>query len=390
MRIVALANFYGPTSGGLRTFLDQTGRRYQAAGHQRILVIPGPSDRDSDTAAGRRVVVRSPRLPGRSGYHLLVNRIRVLRLLAELRPDSLEVSDKLTLSWLARWAAAQRIPVVLCSHERLDAVLAPRLPGWVPLEVAADQVNRQLVRLADTVVCASRFAAAEFERVGALDVRRVPLGVDLAVFRPPEQPRPGVGCGRLLVTVGRLSREKRPELAVDCLRALLADEVPARLLMVGDGPLRGELERRAAGLPVRFLGHVPDRASVAHLLGAADVLVAPGPAETFGLAVLESLACGTPVVVPDRGAAAELVGGPGSGVVTDGTAAGLAGGVRRVLAVPPAIRQAAARSRAERFDWQATVAELVDVHAGLLAARQAQLVDATWVFAGVSRPRVGG
>lgn len=390
MRIVALANFYAPHSGGLRTFIDQTGRRYRDIGHQRILLVPGPSDRDSETAAGRRIVVRSPRLPGRGGYRVLVNRTRVLDLLAELRPDSLEVSDKLCLPWVARWAAARQIPVVLCSHERLDAILAPRLPGWVPLESTADGVNRRLVRLADTVVCPSAFAAAEFERVGAQDVRRVPLGVDLAAFRPPEQPRPGVGGGRLLVSAGRLSREKRPELAIECLRTLLADGVPARLLVLGDGPLGGELVRRAAGLPVRFLGHVPDRASMAHLLGAADVLVAPGPAETFGLAVLESLACGTPVVVPDRGAAAELVGGPGSGVVTDGTPAGLADGVRRALAVPAPVRQAAARSRAEQYGWPATVTGLLAVHTELRAARQAQRMDATRVLAGVSHPRVGG
>ncbi|HSV65342.1 MAG TPA: glycosyltransferase [Mycobacteriales bacterium] len=370
MRVVQLANFYTPTSGGLRTSLEEIGRCYGELGHERILVVPGGMDADEQTPAGRRVTVKSPRLPGNAGYRLLVNRSRVLRLLAAIGPDSLEVSDKLSLGWLAPWATARGIPVVLFSHERLDAILAPRVPNWFSLATAADRVNRRLTRLVDTVVCASAFAAAEFDRIGAPDVRRVPLGVDLDVFRPAARPRPGGDRARLLVTVGRLSREKRPERVIECLRALDLAGVPAGLLVIGDGPLRGDLERSAADLPVRFLGHVPDRESVAHLVGAADAMVAPCPAETFGLAVLESLACGTPVVVPGEGAAAELVGGHGSGVVTDGTPAGLAEGVRRLLAVPTAQRRAAARARAEQFRWDSTVAGLLAVHREHLSRRR--------------------
>jgi alpha-1,6-mannosyltransferase len=364
--IVRLANFVTPTSGGLRTYLDEVGRRYVRHGHRVALVIPGPADRDEHTGAGRRVTIRGPRLPGGAGYHLLASRSRVLATLGLLRPDVLEVSDKLTLGWVAPWAAARRIPVVLFSHERLDAALAPWLPSWFPVEPAADLVNRRLARLADVVVCASAFAAAEFERAGAPRVHRLPLGVDLDTFRPAATPRPGTGRGRLLVTVSRLSREKRPEAAVECVRLLLPDGVPTRLLVIGDGPLRGELARRASGLPVRFLGHL-DRAAVAHVVAAADVLVAPAPAETFGLAVLEALACGTPAVVPDRGAAPELVT-PAAGVVTGGSPHELAGGVREVCARPAAGRRAGARARAEQFPWDATVAGMLAIHGGLVEA----------------------
>jgi alpha-1,6-mannosyltransferase len=191
----------------------------------------------------------------------------------------------------------------------------------------------------------------------------VRLGVDLDRFRPALTARPAAGRTVQLALVSRLSAEKRPELAVAALRVLLARGVPAALLVLGDGPLRRTLERRAAGLPVRFLGHVADRRCLPHLVGSADVTVAPAPMETFGLAVLESLACGTPVVVPAAGAARELVGEPGSGVVTSGTAVGLADGVQALLDVPAPYRRAAARDRAEQFPWSATVA-------GLLAGTQ--------------------
>jgi alpha-1,6-mannosyltransferase len=359
--IVRLANFVTPTSGGLRTFLTETGQGYRAAGHRCGLVVPGPADRDELTPAGRRITLRAPRVPGGAGYHLLHSRTRVLGALAALRPDVIEVSDKLTMPWVAPWAAARGVPVVLVSHERLDAVLAARVPRWVPLATATDRVNRRLAELSDAVVCASDFSAAEFERLGVRPVHRLPLGVDLDTFRPAATPRPGSGHGRLLVMISRLSREKRPEVAVDCVRELVRDGVPTRLLVLGSGPMRAELTRRAHDLPVRFLGFL-DRYAVAHVLAHADALVAPAPAESFGLAVLESLACGTPAVVPDTGAARELVT-PAAGAVTGGTASDMATGVRRILAQPD--RRAAARARAEQFPWRTTVDTMLGLYRDL-------------------------
>ncbi len=367
MRIVQLANFYSPTSGGLRTSLEEIGRRYGPLGHDRVLVVPGVADRDERTPAGRRITLRSPALPG-GVYRVLLHRRRVLDLLDLLRPDVLEVSDKLCLSWLAPWAWAQAVPAVLFSHERLDAILADRVPAWFPLAPAADRINLRLSRSVQQVVVASRYARAEYDRAAAPNVRLVPLGVDLDMFRPGPVARPGAGRSIQLVTVGRLSREKRPELAIEALRLLRADGLPAGLLMIGDGPLRMSLVRQAAGLPVRFLGHVADRRGVARLVAAADIALAPCPVETFGLAVLEALAGGTPVVVPAVGAAAELLGSPESGAITDGTAAGLAAGVHALLDVPAATRRAAARARAADFPWSATVAGLLAAHAAAGAA----------------------
>jgi alpha-1,6-mannosyltransferase len=77
------------------------------------------------------------------------------------------------------------------------------------------------------------------------------------------------------------------------------------------------------------------------------VAIAPGPAETFGLAALEALACGTPVVVSAESALPEVVGEAGASVPGED----LAAGVRAVLARPERARRAAARARAERYDW---------------------------------------
>jgi alpha-1,6-mannosyltransferase len=111
-------------------------------------------------------------------------------------------------------------------------------------------------------------------------------------------------------------------------------------------------------LPVTFVGFLPGREDLAELLASADVVLAPGPAETFGLAALEALACGTPAVVSAESALPEVVGEAGASVAGED----LAAGVRAVLARPEPARRACARARAERYGWAAAVDGFLAVH----------------------------
>ena len=377
MRIVQIANFYAPTSGGLKIVVEETGRGFRQAGHERILIVPGRKHSVEHTATGRRVVVRGLRLPGLGNYRILINRWRIRRLLTEESPDIVEVSDKFSLVWLSRWCRRNGVPIVLFSHERIDAILRPRMPRWFPLRRAADLANRRLSRQADKIVVTSAFSATEFERIGATNLRPIRLGVDLDTFRPSTGSPSAGGDARVagysqrstvpapwmsaepdavrLITISRLSCEKRPERSIETLRVLRSWGVPAHLVMVGDGPQLERLRRRSEGLPVTFLRHVSDRRVLAELIAGADLALSPSPAETFGLATLEALACGTPVVVPADGAARELLDGPGCGAVSDGTPQDTARAVREVLAVPERERRKAARAAAERYPWRATV-----------------------------------
>jgi glycosyltransferase involved in cell wall biosynthesis len=368
-RILQVANFYSRHSGGLRTTVDALGRAYVDAGFERVLVVPGPADADEDTLAGRRITLRGPKLPSSGGYRALAGTGGVRAVLAELPPDHLEVSDKLTLVGLGQWAARNGVRAVLVSHERLDAILSPRVPTGFPLGVCADWWNRRIARGFDAVVTPSRFAAAEFTRIGATNVSVVPLGVDLDVFHPRARERPadveGDDNDVRLVCVGRLSREKRPDLAIDALRAVRARGVTARLWMIGDGPRRVALESHARDLPVVFTGHLQDRSEVARLLARADAALAPCPYETFGLAALEALACGTPVVAADRGAVPELVQA-GQGAATGAVAApdpvSLAAALGEVVRRPRDQARRASRDRAEQYPWARTAREMVRIH----------------------------
>jgi alpha-1,6-mannosyltransferase len=367
--IVQAANFVAPRSGGIRTTLDALGAGYLAAGHRRVLLVPGERDAEEATAAGQRVTLRGPPLPSSGGYRVLAGRRRVVRLLERLRPDRLEVSDKLTLRWLGPWARAAGIPAVVVSHERLDRLVDLWLPRSTAAARAAAAWNRRLAASFDRVVCTTRWAAEEFLRLGAGNVDRVPLGVDLEAFAPDRasarlRRRLAPDGGPLLVHAGRLAREKRPELAVDALQGVLERWPRARLVFAGAGPLRLRLSELAAGLPVEFLGFVADRRELAALLATADVVLAPGPVETFGLTALESLASGTPVVAARTGALPELLAPAqeGAGLAVHPCGPAMAAAVATVLAWDPAERRAAARRQATRFPWSATVAGMLEVH----------------------------
>ncbi|WP_305787854.1 glycosyltransferase [Symbioplanes lichenis] len=353
MRIVRLANFVTERSGGLRTALRELGTGYRLAGHDPVLIHPGVRYSSTETEQGLVITLPGPEVPGMGGYRVLLDRRRLADTLRGLRPDHLEVSDRSTLRWVGRWARRYGIPSTMVSHESLDGLL--RLLG--PFGRFADRLNARTAAEFDRVVATTSWAAAEFERLGVRDVVRVPLGVDLDRFGPglhdPRLRRHWAAPGDvLLVHCGRLSAEKKPGLSLDTLAALRANGVPAVLVMAGGGPLRPRLQADAAarGLPVRFIGHVSDRSFVAALLATADIALAPGPVETFGLSALEALASGTPAVVHARSALPEVVGDAGLGAV-DGASSARA----VVELLGRADRRVVARARAEMFPWSAAV-----------------------------------
>jgi alpha-1,6-mannosyltransferase len=362
MRVVQVANFYGPRSGGLRTAVDRLGAEYCARGHEVFLIVPGRHASRTRLRTGVvRITVPARLIPFTGGYRA-VRPGPVRALLGGLRPDTLEVSDRLTLRSLGRWGREHGATTVMISHERLDR-FAGQLLRRRTAQKFADFANRRTALNYHTVVCTTGFAREEFDRIGATNTVTVPLGVDLETFHP---------CRRsvlvrqhwaapsqiLLVHCGRLSVEKRADRSIDALAALCDAGVDARLVVVGDGPLRARLQRQAAGLPIDFTGFISNRYTVAGLLASADVALAPGPHETFGLAALESLACGTPAVVSRTSALTEIITAE-SGAFADNDPAAIAQAVRAIVSRPERDRREGARRRAEMFTWQQAAARML-------------------------------
>lgn len=361
-RIVHVANFVGPRSGGLRTAMEEIGQRYVLAGHDVVHVVPGVVDDDFVTPYGRRITVAASVLPRSGGYRVITNLDRMCILLDELAPDRLEVSDRTTLRGLGWWAKGSGVPSVMWAHERIDGVVRAFLPGPWPARWMADRWNSTTAPRFDRVVCTTDFAAGEFRRIGWPHVEHVPLGVDLDLFTPARFSTRlradllGPGLDVLLVLCSRLSREKRPQDAVTALVGLRRAGVRARLVVMGSGPMEPWFLRQSRRLPITLLGHVSRREEVAQVLACADVCIAPGPIETFGLAALEALASGTPVVAA-RGGAVEEVLVPGAGIATNRD--NYAQAVCELLSPDaPGI----ARGRAEQFPWSRSVAGMLALH----------------------------
>jgi glycosyltransferase involved in cell wall biosynthesis len=195
--------------------------------------------------------------------------------------------------------------------------------------------------------------------LGADPARAVVLrnGVDTAAFHPVDRDaaRAALGLTRpTLVSVGGLIERKRHHLTIDAMRHLPGFS----LLIVGEGPERARLQARIDSLGlsarVRLLGPLP-HADLPRFYGAADAMVLASSREGWANVLLESMACGTPVVASNIPGNPEVVREPAAGlVVENNTPAGIAAGVRRLFADPPA--RAATREYAERFGWDETSA----------------------------------
>lgn len=365
MHIVQLANFYGPRSGGLRTAVDQLGAGYVDRGHAVTLVVAGREHADEVLGSGvRRITVPGRKFFKVEGYRA-ASPVLIRRLLPRLGADSVEVSDRLTLRGMGPWAKAHGIGSIMISHERLDRMIELGAPTGVA-RWAADVANLGTARSYDTVVCTTAFAGEEFARVEAPNVETVPLGVDLATFRPdratPETRERWSGAARpgdvLLVQSCRLSMEKHPARGIEIVRSLVADGVRARIVIAGDGAMADELRRQAGDLPVTFTGHL-DREELADLLAAADVAICPGPHETFGLSAMEALASGTPIVVSRNSALADVTR-EGCGLPAADTGAAFTAAVRAVL--ERADYRGAARACAEQYTWDRAVDAMLELH----------------------------
>ena len=358
MRIAQLANFVGPTSGGLRRAVDKLGRGYVRAGHERLLIVPGPADSvTSSPESGTIVTISSPALS--SGYRMVLNVGKVRQVLSRFQPTSIEVSDKWTMSVAGLWARRHDIGSVLFSHERLD----DQASMFLELEVSTPihRLNRWLARHYDRVVVTTRYSAGEWINTQA-NLVVVPLGVDLEEFTPA--PHAHKASDVKLIHAGRLSREKSPHLAVATAVELDRRGIDVQLNVYGTGPILEELRTLAGDSPVFFHGYLDSRAALAEAYRSADIDLSVCPAETFGLAVLESLACGTPAVTADRGGAKELVDASCAEWASPDPVF-LADAVLRLAARldsdEETIRRSA-RACAERYPWDAAVEKMLAVH----------------------------
>ena len=369
MKIIHIANFYGPKSGGIKTTLHNLGSEYGKIGHEFIYVVPGKKFSREKTEHGGCITLPSWVIPFSGGYRVIRSTRQVKTILQSLKPDRLEVSDRFTLSCLGKWAQRRDIPAIVFSHETLRGLVKNYL--GLSLKPFVSWHNSRLAGKFDYVVTTTNFAAAEFNEIGTTNVVRVPLGVDLETFSPQhrnEELRAKMlkGGDVLLVHCGRLSPEKKPERSLQVLRELLDRGINARLVFIGTGPLHKKLYDSSRDIPVTFWGYVANKNLLAQMIASADISLAPGPIETFCLAALESLASGTPVVASETSAVGEFLTQPDGefvGLTAANNGAAFADAVEIILDELREDPNLAARCRtqAEEFPWSQTIFRLENI-----------------------------
>jgi len=370
MRIVHIANFYGPKSGGIRTTLHELGSGYISRGHEFTYVVPGVGFFCEETPFGRKITVPSIVLPFSGGYRIIRNNKDIKKLLITLKPDALEVSDRFTLSKVGLWAKKRNIHTVVFSHETLSGLTKSTFK--LNFKKFVNWHNARLASRFHNVITTTAFAAREFEEISTKNLVHVPLGVDLQTFSPKhrsEELRAELlkGADVLLLHCGRMSREKNPQNSILALRELLDRGVNARLVYVGMGPMFKSLKEQAKDLPVTFLGYIVDRDMLAQIIASADVSIAPGPIETFCLAALESLASGTPVVASSTSAVGEFLlldTAEPVGAVANNNPKAFADAITKVLQlreVQPNLPQMC-HQQAENYPWSSTLMMMLRLH----------------------------
>ena len=257
-----------------------------------------------------------------------------------LEADHIPYLPVLTLRLVA---SVRRKPLVVTWHEVWGRAAWREYLGR-PLGEAAWFTEWLAMRLPDHIIAASVQTA---DRLRAIIGTRVPItvapsGIDLATIRAtPPSPAPGDASADL-VTVGRLLPHKRIDLLLGALAALREDGRPVTCRVIGDGPGRDALHARACDLgiadAVDFRHDVSTQQELYALVKAARVFVAPSEREGFGIAVLEALACGLPVVTtsaPDN-LARHLAARDPASLVCPPTAPAIATAVATVLDRTPA------------------------------------------------------
>jgi glycosyltransferase involved in cell wall biosynthesis len=327
VRIALATDAWTPQTNGVVTTLKATAETLAALGHevrvispQGLICIPCPSYPE----------IRLAVWPGAC----------VARELKAFRPHAIHVATEGPLGLtVRRYCRARRVPFTTSYHTRYPEYVRARWP--IPLAVSYAWLRRFHGAAARTFV-SSASLEAQLSAYGFKHLHLWRRGVDLRRFRP-ELPDPQLAAlpRPIMAYAGRVAVEKN-------LDAFLALNLPGTKVVIGDGPQRAEL---AARYPHAIFTGYRYGADLASSLAAADVLVFPSLTDTFGLAMIEALACGVPV-------AAFPVPGP-IDVIEPGVTGVLHRDLREAIGSALRLERRVCAERAAGFSWEAATAQFL-------------------------------
>lgn len=385
MRIVDVAAFYTPYGGGVKTYIDRKLVAGPLAGHEIVIVAPGPANRVEERGPNARVVyLKDPAFPLDRKYHYFRDVEALHRTLDELDPDIVEASSPWRSARLVgEWAGSA--PRALVNHaDPMSAWVYRYLDPVAPRPVIDRGFGfffkhlRQLDDLFDGTVAIIDHHAESLRAAGLKKVVANTMGVEPGIFSPTLRDealrarmleRLGLPPeATLLVGAGRHGPEKRWPMVIEAVTAAGAG-APIGLIIAGDGRERARVARATANNPhIQLIAPVTDRREFARLLASCDALVHGAEAEVFCTVAGEARASGLPMIVPDRGGGADHARLADGWTFESGNPAAMARTILDFIATP----REAVRARALRHAAQVRT---VDEHFADLFAFYRQLLD---------------
>lgn len=318
MRVTVVTETYFPQVNGVSRTLGELVRVLTARGDQVQLVHPDYGVK----ADPRALAVRAFQVPFYRELHLpLPPFSRAREAIDQFQPDLVHIATEATLGHaVLRHAIRRRFPVVSSFHTNFDQYSRHYHVGWAR-SIIVGYLRWFHGRTRETYV-PSRATIRELEGLGFERLALWRRGVDTALFRPDRPGRHAVrsalGFQRddvVIGHVGRLAAEKNVAHLGDALAIVAANRPRARVLIVGDGPARADLEERTRGFA--SLAGYRQGEDLADHYSAADLFAMTSLTETFGNVVLEAMASGLPVAAIRAGGVGETVHAGRTGLLVE-------------------------------------------------------------------------
>lgn len=362
MRVALVTEDFHPRLGGIPEHVRHLARELRRTGHVAIVITSRVPGYEQEEPLVRRVGTSRTIYNNGAFAHLTVGWGLTRRLEAVLgggRFDVVHVHRALvpTLGILApRVALALGIPVVATFH------------SWLPRSLGYRLFRRPLQRLLDRFaasIAVSPSVVATMSRYFHAPWNVIPNGVDLEVFHPDgDERRAAPATGPVLLFLGRLDPRNGLGTILAAMPQVMAHFPTAHLVVAGDGPLRRLYERRASslGVDVRFLGRVYEERAA--LYRAADICLCPATRASFGVTLLEAMACGTPLIISDIPAFRHLVGSEAGVLVPQDDPSSWVQAVRALLSDTDRWRsmRAVGLAKAKRYAWPLIAHQLLQVY----------------------------
>lgn len=308
MRIALFAETFLPATDGIVTRLRYTIKELRARGDELLIVAPKYGEGPGFYEGAPIYRVSSVPFPPYPQIKLAPIHPGVWHALEGFKPDLIHAVNPFILGWGTPYLSRRfGVPLVASYHTNIADYA--RFYGLGIFDRTTRWHTRRLHNRATLNLCTSEATRGYLKSQGIERVHVWPQGVDTERFHPGkatawwrERLSGGHPEERLLLYVGRLAREK----GIERLKEILARVPGTRLAIVGDGPARRDLEGEFAGTRTVFAGQLLGE-ELAAAYASADVFLFPSTTETLGMAMIEALASGLPVLAARAGATHEVV-----------------------------------------------------------------------------------